>query len=119
MKKVLALLGLISLCAGVIGIFVPVLPTTPFLLLSSYLFMKSSDRLYNWLMNHPRFGPYIQDFLIHKSIPLHSKIISISLLWLSLAFCALFITDKLILRLLFLAIAIGVTIHILKFKTKR
>ncbi|MDO4497308.1 MAG: YbaN family protein [Bacteroidales bacterium] len=119
MKKILALLGIVSLVLGIIGMFLPVLPTTPFLLLSSWLFMKSSDRLYYWLMNHRVFGPYIQDFMVHKSIPLHTKVIAITMLWVSLICCALFATDKLILRIMFLTLATGVTIHILRYKTKK
>lgn len=119
MKKILAFLGCISLVLGIIGAFLPVLPTTPFLLLSSYLFMKSSDRLYHWLNNHRILGPYIQDFMVHKAIPLHAKIIAISMLWISLTCCALFATDKLFVRIIFLALATGVTIHILSYKTKK
>ncbi len=118
MKKLVALLGLISLGLGIVGIFVPVLPTTPFLLLASCLFLKSSDRLYNWLMNHPQLGPYIKDFMLYKAIPLKAKIISISTLWASLICCAVFVAKHWALRVMFILIAIGVSIHILSFKTK-
>lgn len=119
MKKFLALLGIVSVILGMIGIFLPVLPTTPFLLLASYLFLKSSPRLYKWLMGHPRFGPYLKDFTEHRCIPLKAKIISISMLWISLLACAIFVTDKLVPRLLFVGLAIAVTCHILSFKSKR
>ena len=118
MKKLVALFGLISLGLGIIGIFVPVLPTTPFLLLASWLFLKSSDRLYHWLMGHPKLGPYIKDFMLYKAIPLKAKIISISTLWISLICCAVFIANHWAIRAMFILIAIGVTIHILSFKTK-
>ncbi len=118
MKNIVALLGLISLGLGIIGIFVPVLPTTPFLLLASWLFLKSSNRLYNWLMSHPKLGPYIKDFMLYKAIPLKAKIISISTLWASLICCAAFVARHWALRAIFILIAIGVTIHILSFKTK-
>ena len=113
MKKLLAPFGLISLGLGIVGIFVPVLPTTPFLLLASWLFLKSSKRLYDWLMNHPRLGPYIKDFMLDKAIPLKVKIIAISTLWASLVCCAIFIAKHLALRIIFILIAVGVTIHIL------
>lgn len=118
-KYILAALGLLSLALGVLGIFLPVLPTTPFLLLSSALFLRSSRRLYDWLMNHPKLGPYIRDFMVYKTIPLKGKIISISMLWISLICCAIFVSDNLCLRFMFIAIAIGVSIHILSYKTKR
>lgn len=118
MKYLLIVLGLLSLSLGIIGIFLPVLPTTPFLLLSSALFLKSSPRLYGWLMNHPVFGPYIRDFMLKRSIPKKAKIISISMLWMSLLCCAVFVAEHWALRLLFILIAIGVTIHILSYKTK-
>ncbi len=73
-------IGFISLFLGVIGIFVPLLPTTPFLLLTSFLFYKSSPRLQQWLLKNPYLGKYISDFQIHKSISKKVKIFSLSLL---------------------------------------
>lgn len=119
MKKLLALFGLISLALGILGIFLPVLPTTPFLLLSATLFLKSSRRLYDWLMNEPHLGPYIKDFTLHRAIPLRAKIISVSMLWASLLYCAIAVAEVLWLRILFILIAIAVTCHILSYKTKR
>ncbi len=119
MKKiVLQILGLISFGLAIIGVFLPLLPTTPFLLLSSYLFLKSSDRLYNWLINHPYFGKYILDFQENKSIPLRVKVSSIFLLWLTIGFSAVFVISLLWVRILLLVIAISVSVHILQYKTK-
>lgn len=117
MKILLTILGLISLGLGILGAFLPVLPTTPLLLLSAALFLRSNERLYEWLMNHPRLGTYISNFTKHKAIPLRIKVISITFLWLTLMYCAIFVTEILVLRLLFIAIAAGVTIHILSYKT--
>ncbi len=119
MKIIYTIIGLISLGLGIVGIFLPVLPTTPLLLLAAFLFLRGNDRLYEWLMNHPRLGPYITDFMVHKSIPIHVKIISVSMIWLTLLYCAVFVTDIMLLRLMFIAIATGVTIHILSYKTKK
>lgn len=113
------LLGLITLVAGIIGIFLPVLPTTPFLLLSAALFVRSSPRLYHWLMNHPHLGPYITNFRENKAIPLRVKIVSVSLLWITLLYCTFFVAESLVMQIIFPLIAIGVTIHILSFKTLR
>ena len=117
MNILLTILGLISLGLGVLGAFVPVLPTTPLLLLAAALFMRGNPRLYDWLMNHPRLGTYISNFVKHKAIPRRVKIVSIATLWITLLYCAVFVASHWTLRLCFLAIATGVTIHILSYKT--
>ena len=66
----------ISLALGILGIFLPLLPTTPFLLLTAALYFKGSFRLYNWLLNHRYFGPYIRNYRENKAIPLRAKIVS-------------------------------------------
>ncbi len=74
-KKIIYLvLGIISFCLGAIGIVIPGLPTTPFMILSSILFLRSSDRMYEWLINHPKFGKYVLDFKKGKGINLKTKI---------------------------------------------
>lgn len=116
---ILTILGILSLGLGILGAFVPVLPTTPLLLLASVLFLKSNRRLYDWLMNHPKLGPYISNFLEHKAIPLRVKVVSVTMVWLTLLYCAIFVAEHWALRLMFIAIAIGVTIHVLSYKTLR
>lgn len=120
MKKfILKLFGLLSLIFAIIGIFLPILPTTPFLLLSSFLFLKSSKKLHNWLIEHKIFGQYIKDFQQEKAIPVKIKILSVSMLWLSIISSVIFFTDKIWLKILLITIAVGVTIHILNYKTKK
>jgi uncharacterized membrane protein YbaN (DUF454 family) len=108
--------GLISLALGTIGIILPVLPTTPFLLLSSFLFVRSSRRLYLWLINHRVFGSYIYNYLTYKAVPLKTKIIAITLLWATLVF-SIYLLDIIYLKILLAAIGTGVTIHITLMKT--
>lgn len=120
MKIILTSLGVVSLALGIVGAFLPILPTTPFVLLAAYLFARSSPKLNDWILNHKIFGKIIYDYRVDKSISLHSKIIAISMLWISIlssAFIAL--NDKLWLQVLLISIATGVTIHILRYKTKR
>lgn len=117
MRHLLTILGSISLVLGIIGIFVPMLPTTPFLLLTAALYFRSSPKLYQWLMNHPRLGTYIRNFRENKAIPLRVKIVSVTLVWATLLYCTFGIATEWWLRILFLAIATGVTIHILHYKT--
>lgn len=119
MKYILVFLGTLSLALGVVGIFLPVLPTTPFLLLAAALYMRSSDRLYNWLLTHPYLGEYIRNFREYKAIPMRVKVVSVSLVWITLLFCAVYVAKEWWMSLLFITIAIGVSIHILHYKTLR
>ena len=66
-------LGVTSLILGIIGIVMPLLPTTPFILLSAFAFERSSDRLHNWLMAHPRFGPSIESWRRYGAISRRAK----------------------------------------------
>lgn len=119
MKIILTICGLITLALGIIGIFLPVLPTTPFLLLSAALFLRSNKGLYEWLLNHPKLGTYIRNFMEHKAIPLKVKVISVSMVWVTLVNCAVFVAEHWIFRLFFIVLAIGITIHILSYETLR
>ena len=119
MKYLLIILGSISLALGVIGIFLPVLPTTPFLLLSATLYVRSSEKLYQWLINQKYLGTYIRNFREHHAIPLRAKILSISMIWITLIYCFIAISDVIWIKLIFIGLAIAVTCHILSYKTLR
>jgi uncharacterized membrane protein YbaN (DUF454 family) len=119
MKYLLIFFGIMSLSLGIVGIFLPVLPTTPFLLLSAALFARSSEQLYNRLLSHPVLGEYIRDFLKEKAIPLRIKIISVSIMWIAMLCTIFFVVNKIFwLQILLSVIAAGITIHILSYKTK-
>lgn len=118
-KTLLIILGSISLALGIIGIFVPLLPTTPLLLLAAALYFRSSPRLYEWLLNHPRLGAYIRNFREYRAIPLRAKIVSVSLLWLTMGYCIIAIIEPLWLRIALAILAMAITFHILSFKTLR
>ena len=83
-RYVLLAVGWLSVVLGVIGIFVPVLPTTPFLLLAAACFVRSSRRFYHWLVGHKRLGPWIRDYLEGNGIPIKGKVYAIGLMWLSI-----------------------------------
>ena len=119
MKYLLIFLGSLSLALGVIGIILPVLPTTPFLLLAAALYVRSSEKLYQWLINQKYLGTYIRNFREHHAIPLRAKILSISMIWITLTYCAIAISNIIWIKLIFIALAIAVTIHILSYKTLR
>ena len=114
---ILTILGLLSLGLGILGAFLPVLPTTPLLLLSAALFLRGNRRLYDWLMNHPKLGPYINNFMKHKAIPLRIKVVALTTLWLTLLYCAVFVAEHWAFRAFFIVLAIAITIHILSYKT--
>ncbi len=120
MKNILTIIGFISLGLGIIGAFLPLLPTTPFILLSAALFAKSSDKMHSWLYNHRIFGEILRDFNENKTIPLYAKVISLFMMWMSILFTIFIIANgKLWLQILLAVIALGVSIHILSYKTKK
>ena len=87
-RTLLAACGCIALALGVIGAFLPLLPTVPFILLAGFCFAQSSERLHNWLIHHKWFGRIIRDFEAGNGIPRRVKVRAISLLWVSLALSA-------------------------------
>lgn len=120
MKILFVVLGLISLVVGILGVFLPLLPATPFLLFSAWSFAKSSDKLYNWLMNHKVLGTIIRDYRDEKSLTIRIKISAILLLWVSMLYSIFYVVnEKLWLQLILATIATGVTIHLLTLKTKK
>jgi uncharacterized protein len=104
--------GLLSVAVAVIGIFLPLIPTTPLLLLAAACFLRSSDRLYRWLTTHRLFGKVILDYYEHRVVSRRAKTLALTLLWVTIGSTVLFAIDALWLRLLLLAIAIAVTAHI-------
>jgi uncharacterized membrane protein YbaN (DUF454 family) len=116
-KAALAVCGTVAVGLGAAGIFLPLLPTTPFLLLAAACFFRSSDRLYNWLINHKWFGHYIKQYREHKAISRQTKLATLLLLWGTLAFSALLVLDSVWARILLLAVGIGVSLHVLGMKT--
>jgi uncharacterized membrane protein YbaN (DUF454 family) len=120
MRILLIILGTISLGLGIAGIFLPLLPTTPFLLLTAWCYAKSSSRLHRWLLEHKVFGKYIRDYTLHRYIPLRAKIISLILLWGTILYSVFFIVDeRLWIQIILLVVAVGVTAHLLRLKTRR
>lgn len=109
--------GCVSVLLGVIGIFLPVLPTTPFLLLAAACFARSSKRFYLWLVLHPRLGPWVRDYLDGQGLPLKGKIWALILMWASISF-SIWLVPLPWARGFMLLSAICVTVYILKQKTR-
>jgi uncharacterized membrane protein YbaN (DUF454 family) len=116
-KLALILAGSIFLVLGILGIFLPLLPTTPFLLLAAACYFRSSERFYNWLINNKWLGNYIKDYREKKSIPIKIKVITLSILWLAIGYSVFFVVNIFILKVILILIAVGVTIHILSLRT--
>jgi len=110
-------LGTFFVVLGIIGIFLPLLPTTPFLLLAAACYARGSRRFYDWLLNNRWFGDYIRNYREKKGIPLKIKVLSISFLWVTIGYSTLFIIDIPLVRIILILIVIGVSIHIMRFRT--
>ncbi len=110
-------IGCISLVLGVIGIAVPLLPTTPFLLLTAACFIRSSERLYSWLIKQPWLGTYIRNYRENRAMTRNAKLIMLVLLWIVISYTALFGVSELWLQIMLLVVAVAVSAHIISLKT--
>jgi len=116
-RWILIIIGSFFTGLGILGIFLPLLPTTPFLLLAAACYIRGSERLHNWLMNNKWLGNYIRNYLEGKGISLKSKILSISLLWITIGYSVVFVVNIFSIRVILILIAIGVTVHLLSIRT--
>ena len=103
------------LAFGIIGIVVPILPTTPFLLLASYLFLRHSKRMHQWLIKNKLLGAYIYNYETYKAIKRKTKVRALILLWASLGF-SIYLVDPIYLKGLLVIIGVLVSIHLLRMK---
>jgi uncharacterized protein len=111
-RTIYFVLGTISFAIACIGVVLPLLPTTPFLLLAIACYLRSSKRMYNWLLNHKLFGQYIKNYLEGKGMSLRAKVISLAFLWTIIAYSALFVMPMLIAQVILLVVALAVTLHL-------
>jgi len=116
---ILVVSGTFFLGLGIIGIFLPLLPTTPFILLAASCYARSSKKLYNWLLNNRWFGNYIKNYREGKGVPFKVKVLSISFLWIVIGYSIIFIVNIVLIRIILFLIAICVTIHISSIKSFR
>ena len=113
MKKIIyKFLGIIFVVFGIIGAFLPIIPTTPFLLLASFFFVRSSQKLNHLLLTNPLLGEYLTNYFEHKNLPLSSKIKSISLLWIGLILTMIFASIPFFVYFILIIVGISVTLHI-------
>lgn len=112
-RGVYLVLGFISLGLGIAGYVVPLLPGTVFLLIATYFFFRSSERMYHWVLNHPWFGSIIRNYLAGYGIPRRIKIYAVALIVVSFATSIAFAVSGQLLRVILVVIAIGVVTFIL------
>ena len=86
--------GTVFLILGGVGIFLPILPTTPFLLLSAACYYKSSKRMHHWMLHNKWFGNYLRNYTEGKGISLKAKLFTISLLWVLIIYSAVFAVNN-------------------------
>ena len=110
-------IGCASVCLGVIGIFLPIMPTTPFLLLAAACFARSSPRFHAWLLGHPQLGPLLKAYLSGEGIPLKAKVLAIGSMWISIA-VSCWLVPWPWLRVLLIAVALAVSLYIARQKTR-
>lgn len=116
-RPLLVIAGTIFVGLGIVGIFIPILPTTPFLLLAAACYAKGSQRFYHWLLSNRWFGAYIDNYRQKRGMPLKIKIVTVALLWLTIGVSVAFAVQSLTVRIILVLIAVGVSIHILSIKT--
>ncbi|HRU38310.1 MAG TPA: YbaN family protein [Candidatus Goldiibacteriota bacterium] len=117
MKWLMVSAGMLCVGLGTLGILLPVLPTTPFLLLAAFLFARSSEKFHSWLLTNRMFGKYLKNYMEKKSIPLGIKIYALSFLWASIIIVIFFFIKLLPVKIALFLIASLVTWHILSVKT--
>lgn len=116
-KIVLIIIGTTFVILGVLGIFLPLLPTTPFLLLGASCYVKSSPNLYDWLLGNKYLGCYIKNYSEGNGIPLKVKVMAIAILWSTMSYSIAFVVGNLYIRICLGLIASAVTYHIISRKT--
>ena len=117
LRWILICCGWISIVAGVIGIFLPLVPTVPFLLLAVACFARSSERFHSWLVEHNHLGPLVRDYLNGTGIPRRAKRTAIGMIWVTLPASTFLFAQVLWLKVLLMTIAVGITLYLLFLPT--
>lgn len=116
-RYTLLILGFISVALGVVGVFLPVLPTVPFLLLAAACFTRSSERFYSWLVEHAHLGPMVRPYIEGQGLRKSAKKKAISLIWISIAMSIYLLGDRCLVQGVLAVVAIGITLYLLQLPT--
>ena len=117
LRWILISCGWLAVAGGVVGIFLPLLPTVPFLLLAVACFARSSERFHRWLVEHNHLGPLLRDYLRGAGMPLRAKAIAIGMVWVSFSSSTMLFARDFWLKTLLIAVAVGVTLYLLSLPT--
>jgi len=117
-KHLFFICGILSVILGTLGIFIPLLPTTPFLLLAAWCFLRSSKKAHDWLLNNKLYGKYIKAYIEKTGIPIKIKIFTLILLWSGIGYAFFFATNNSVVRILLIVIVISVSTHIILIQNK-
>jgi uncharacterized membrane protein YbaN (DUF454 family) len=115
-KAFFNILGTLFVGLGIAGIILPLLPATPFLLLASACYLRGSDRLHSWLMNHRLMGPYLRNFKEHRAMPMSAKVATIVVLWVSII-ASIIAIDRPIIQILLVLTALCTTTYVVRLRT--
>ena len=118
-KAILIFTGTVCVGLGVLGMFLPLMPTTVFLLMAAYCYSRSSERFHNWLLNNRLCGRYISNYRSGRGMTFRQKATTILTLWISICLSVWLIGGRFWGTLILAAVAVGVTVHILRIKTHR
>lgn len=117
LRGLLLAIGWLAVVAGIVGLFLPLVPTVPFLLLAVVCFARSSERCHRWLVEHNHLGPLLRGYLHGGGIPLRAKRLAIGMVWISFPTSALLFVPVVWLKVVLLVIAAAVTLYLLSLPT--
>jgi uncharacterized membrane protein YbaN (DUF454 family) len=117
-RAVLVGCGILAVALGVIGIFLPVLPTTPFLLLAAACFARASPKLYRWLAQSRTFGPYLREWRLYRSVPWRAKVFALALMSVSIAVSTIFFVDPPWAKALLVALGVVVGVWLYRIPSR-
>ncbi|MEW5983247.1 MAG: YbaN family protein [Acidobacteriota bacterium] len=118
-RIVLIAAGSVFVVLGILGMFLPLVPTTVFLLLAAWCYARSSDRFHRWLLDNRLFGDYIRNYRDGRGLSVREKAVTLGMLWASIGYSVLLAGLEAWVDLLLLAMAAGVTVHLLALRTYR
>ena len=116
-RTIFVIAGTIFLIIGFIGVVIPVLPTTPFLLLAAACYIRGSKRIHNWMINNSIFGDFVKNYMEKKGITIKQKVTTLIFLWLTITISIYYFIESFPIIILLFVIAIAVSVHILRIRT--